>query len=203
MKIAEFLQKLFEITGKTHYNNEYLLVADMLKIPTIKEGLLKCEEFENTKEIIFLEQPNPKLNINGEEKEYPTSVLKAYDGLKFKEKVYLHSIFLSPTIYDAKDMLHSVKDDVAITPLFFDDNDFTPKKAITIFFNPEQMQDEIIQGDEVVKEKIIEKLKKALENPEEYRMKEKRAIMIRGLNEQSIEPYKEDSSLLKGQIVQL
>ncbi len=200
MKISEFLQDLFEKTGPTFGGNvisdDYMLTPEMLKIPQIKEGLLKCEEFENTKELIIMDGPRQEIEIEGQKAGMkPTSTMKLIEGIKFKEKVYLYSIFLTPAIYEPSDFIKPIKDDVCITPILYTPGDFVPMKAISVFFSPESHQDANSKinekAEQEFKESLIEKFKKALDNPKEYRVKEKKAIMIRGCISESIELRKE------------
>lgn len=194
MKLAEFLQELFHQIDevKTGLNDDYMLSPGILNIQQIKEQLLKCEEFENTKEIIILNHPRPKLNIDGEEKEHEASTVKMHEGIKFKEKVYLYSIFLTPSIIDAEDLMTPVKDNICISPIYCDPENFTPRQIISSFVSPEFSQDSIIFDNEDWKEIAIENFKKALDNPKEYLSKNKRSVMMRLLYKESIEPLGEE-----------
>jgi len=196
MKISEFLQNLFKITGPTFngsVSNDYMLTPEMLKMPLIRDGLLKCEEFENTKELIIMDAPSIEIEVeNDKTKKGDSATMLLMEGIKFKEKVYLYSIFLTPTIWEVEDYMKPVKDDICVTPAIYDPMDFMSRRGVTVFFSPEVLQDANIFKEESFKEALIEKFKKALDNPKEYTPKEKRVVMIRGLMNKSIEPRKED-----------
>jgi len=196
MKLAEFLQGLFNQVGEinTGLNNDYVLSPEILNNPLIKEQLLKCEEFKNTKEIIILNHPMPKLNIDGEEKEFETRTVKMYDGIKFKEKVYLYSIFLTPPTIDIEDLKTPIKDNICVSPIYCDPENFTPRQIFSVFVSPEIIQDNTMFENEDWKEKTVENFKKALDNPKEYLSKNKRSVMMRLLYKESIEPLKEERS---------
>lgn len=199
MKISEFLQDLFKITGPTlnvSVDGSYMLTPEMLKIPIIKDGLLKCEEFENTKELIIMDAPSIEIEVeNGKTKKNDSATMLLMEGIKFKEKVYLYSISLTPTIWEVEDYMKPVKDDVCVTPPICDPIYFTPRRGVTVFFSPEALQDSSAAGafeEESFRDALIEKFKKALNNPKEYTPKEKKVVMIRGLMGESIESQKED-----------
>lgn len=192
MRLAEFLQNLFQTIGGTGLNGEFMLTHEILNMPQIKEQLLKCEEFENTKEIIVLENPVAVLEIDGKEKIYSSSTLKLYEGVRFKERVYLYSIFLAPNIFDVQNLTHPVKDDICVTPVYWNEG-FVPKQIISVFVQPELLQDMEVLGKEDLKEKIIENFKKALDNPNEYLIKGKRPVMMRFIHEESVEHLEEGS----------
>jgi hypothetical protein len=211
MKISEFLQDLFEKTGTIFggnvISNDYMLTSEMLKIPQIKEGLLKCEEFQNTKELIIMDGPIMEIELEDDKTKSGHSVpMMLFENVKFKEKVYLYSIFLAPTIWEAEDYMKPVKDDICVTPIMHDPITFTPKQGITVFINTAELH--VLEGaDEDYKKALIEKFKNALDNPDEYIAKEKRVIMMRLLVEESVElPEKKEFDyvvLPKKQFVQL
>jgi hypothetical protein len=96
-----------------------------------------------------------------------------------------------------------VKDDICVTPLIYDPQDFTPRRGITIFFSPEVLQDANITNEEKFKESLVEKFKKALDNPDEYKAKEKRVILMRGLMNESVETPLPKSVEIEGGVLNI
>jgi len=186
MKMSEYLQSLFEISHGTKaekglgFTEEYMLTPDILKAPIVQEALLRCDEFENVKHLVILDEPFIQLEKGGEVETHKTVTVKVGDTLKFKgPKVYLYSIFLTPIIYDKENLTEPVKNEACITPIFYG-SDFVPRRGITLFLTPEFNSSNPEELQSEVKELLIERFKNVLNNPGEYLMKEKRAIMICG-----------------------
>lgn len=205
MKISEFLQDLFKLIGTTESNflkGGYILTPELLKIPIIKEGLLRCEEFKDTKELVIMDYPIIEIETEEGLIAEGSVTMMISRNIKFKEKVYLHSIFLSSEMYDTNEIHRPVKDNVCITPMVNDPITFSPLKSITVFFSPERLQDESTLSENQLKEKLIEQFKMALENPEDYTVKGYRCILMRGLMERSVVRNEEEGQFSQ-QIVKL
>ena len=165
MKLNELLQDIFKVTGPTGsltIQDDYTLTGKALEL--FKDRILECEEFENVEELIILDEPSR------------TNTLKMVNEIKFGKKMHLWSISLSPSIYEPEEMTKPVKDGITVLPTFFDTKSFLPMKGITIFWNPEISE----LSEEEKKEYLIGQFKKALKNPDDYKIPPKRFIMIRG-----------------------
>jgi hypothetical protein len=111
-------------------------------------------------------------------------MFKLYDDTKFKGKVYLYNLSLSPEVYDPNLLLNPVKNGAAIGPTMYDPMDFTPIKHILLTWNPEMAQDiSGINKELTFKNDIHKLLDDVLENPEEYKIKGERKILLRGVCE--------------------
>lgn len=187
MKLAEFLLDFFQTVGPTetaYTSGDYILTPEILKLPNIQKRLLECDEFKNTKKIVVVDYPTVQ-NADGVAKTAMNYLL--FDETEFSEVVYLYTIALSPKVYDVDDFRKPVKDGVVITPTVYDPNDFTPRKSITVFWSPEKQQDFQAAYDkderDFLQEQIIDKIKKAFDNPQEYEAIGKRRIMLRMMDE--------------------
>ena len=95
---------------------------------------------------------------------------------------YFYQIVYSPVIYDPKDITIPVKDGMVISPLLYNPATFEPSRKITIEWKPEDLFHEkdiqpITWEDE--KTYLREKLEALLANPDEYKPKGRRGLMIR------------------------
>lgn len=191
MKLNYLLTDLFELNKEK---------SDFLKIDTldykhllnIKQYLLDCDEFKNIKNFEILEIPDVE-NENGEIVQSKT--FKLCDDVSFGDKCYIHSISISPEIFNPDTIHNPVKDGVCITPTVYDPLTLKPTRKICIEFSPEEIQDDLVNNDAKKKDELIELFKKVLESPDEYRIKGERSFIIRGIfNEITIngETYKEN-----------
>jgi len=120
----------------------------------------------------------------GDDKVLTAQTYKYKEGMKFKGKGYLYSISLTPELYDPSKMLEPVKNGAGISPAIYNPITFEPTKHILLTWSPEMAQDLSITKDETTLRNDIHKLlDDVLDNPEEYRMKGTRHIMIRGVFE--------------------
>jgi len=151
------------------------------ELEKVKDILQQCDEFKDC-ELIILDKPSTE---DTEGKPYFVSTMKMAEDTKFKQKVFLYGLYLSPERYDPLKIDKAVKDGCSIGPVMYNPIDFTPKRAIRIEFSPEQLQDDIAVNHEErnIRQELHEKLDKILDNPEEYKIKGDRAVMIRGLFE--------------------
>jgi hypothetical protein len=96
---------------------------------------------------------------------------------------YFYSIVYSPIIYDPKEITTPVKDGMVISPLLYNPVTFEPGRKIVIEWIPADLYDrqEEIHSITWEDEKIYlrEKLEELLANPDHYKPKGRRALMIR------------------------
>ena len=120
----------------------------------------------------------------GEDKTLTAQTYKYSEGIKYKGKCYLYSISLTPELYDPSKMLEPVKNGAAISPVIYNPMTFEPTKHILLTWSPEMAQDLSVTKDETTLRNDIHKLlDDVLDNPEEYRIKGTRHIMMRGVFE--------------------
>jgi hypothetical protein len=175
MKLKELLTNTFG--ENVSYPNDQFLKKDL---EPLKEELLKCEEFMFCDDIVFMDLPIQII----EEATHASQTFKLYDDTKFKGKVYLYNLSLTPEVYDPNLLLNPVKDGAAIGPTIYDPIEFTPRKHILLTWNPEMAQDiSGINKELTFKNDIHKLLDDVLENPEEYKVKGERKILLRGVCE--------------------
>ncbi len=110
--------------------------------------------------------------------------MKLCDNTKFKKRVYLYTLELSPEIYNPNILHKPVKNGASISPVIYSPEDFTPYKSITIQFSPEAMQDAQLLVGESIEDQLHKILQDILDNPKDYTPKGDRAVMIRGVFEE-------------------
>ena len=119
-----------------------------------------------------------------DDKVLTTQTFKYEEGMKFKGKCYLYSITLTPEMYDPIKAFEPVKNGASISPAIYNPNTFEPTKHILLTWSPEMAQDLSVTKDETTLRNDIHKLlDDVLDNPEEYRMKGTRHVLIRGIFE--------------------
>lgn len=143
----------------------------------IKEILLQCDEFKNVTEFEILQHPTVLMTDDEFEWSESAKTYKMEDEFEIYGKCYLYNIFKSPKMYDSSDLLIPVKDGISITPTIYDDS-FKPRKKICIEISPEELQDITIK-----KQELLNKINEVLDNPDEYLIKTKEYICIRGIFE--------------------
>ena len=176
MKLKELLTEKFE--GRELEFPSYQFLKKDLE--PIKEELLKCEEFMFCDDIVFIDLPAQIID----DTTLTSQTFKIGDNTKFKGKVYLYNLSLSPIMYDPNKLLTPVKNGAAIGPTIYDPTDFTPRKHILLTWNPEMSQDIIgLQKELTFKNDIHKLLDDVLNNPEEYKVKGERGLLLRGVCE--------------------
>ena len=95
---------------------------------------------------------------------------------------YFYKVIYSPVIYDPSTIKDPVKDGMVISPLLYNPATFEPSRKITIEWKPEDLFHNkgiqpITWDDE--KAYIREKLEALLANPDKYKPKGRRGLMIR------------------------
>jgi hypothetical protein len=175
MKLKELLTERF--ADNLAYPTDQYLKKDL---EPLKEELLKCEEFMFCEGIEFMDYPTQII----EDATHTSQTFKLYDDTKFKGKVYLYNLSLTPEMYDPNLLLKPVKNGAAIGPTIYDPMDFTPRKHILLTWNPEMAQDiSGINKELTFKNDIHKLLDDVLENPEEYKVKGERGVLLRGVCE--------------------
>jgi len=179
-------EKFLSITGE-YEGNEYYnyglsnLTKEQL---TLVEELLKEHLGFNKIEWIDLPAAAVK-NSKGEEVAVIAKTRKLSDDPTDEHKgrtCYLYKVLYSPIIYDPIDMHRPVKDSMVMSPLMFNPYTYEPYRTLAISWKPEDLFYEkeiqpITWEDE--KTYLREKLETLLANPEDYKPKGRRALMIR------------------------
>jgi hypothetical protein len=109
---------------------------------------------------------------------------KYKEGMKIKGKCYLYSISLTPEMYDPIKAFEPVKNGASISRTVYDPMTFEPRKHILLTWSPEITQDILGLDTEKEQRQVIHKLlDDVLDNPEEYKTKGTRHVLVRGLFE--------------------
>jgi hypothetical protein len=146
-----------------------------------KNIIKECDEFAKCDSLDILTMPLVKGN---DDKIYSANTVKLSDLMEFKGKCYLLSLALTPEMYDPNQLLKPVKNGAAIGPVMYDPMTFEPRKHILLTWSPEMAQDVSGANHEFTLRNDIHKLlDDVLDNPEEYKTKGFRGIMVRGLFE--------------------
>jgi hypothetical protein len=173
MKLQELLTNTFG--ENVSYPNDQL---GKLKLEPLKEELLKCDEFSECEGIEFMEFPVQLI----EGKSYSAQTMKLGDNTKFDGKVFLYNLSFTPEMFDPNSLHTPVKNGALITPALYNPITFEPTKKIVLTFSPEMVQDVSGANDELTLRNDIHKLlDDVLDNPEEYKVKGERGIMVRGV----------------------
>ena len=181
-------EKFYAITGEPkegELENYYYGVDNLTQTQiTSVENLLK-EHFGFSK-IEWMDLPaGVIINSLGEEMAVATRTKLVgdtpTDDLKGRT-CYFYQIVYSPTIYDPKDIATPVKDGMVISPLLYNPATFEPSRKITIEWKPEDLFHEkdiqpITWEDE--KTYLRDKLEALLANPEDFKPKGRRGLMLR------------------------
>jgi hypothetical protein len=87
-------------------------------------------------------------------------------------------------MYDPNQLLKPVKNGAAMGPTIYDPSTFEPRKHILLTWSPEMAQDLSGTNDELTLRNDIHKLlDDVLDNPDEYKTKGTRYVLVRGLFE--------------------
>ena len=176
MKLKELLTNTFGEKSIVDYPNDQFR---KLELESLKEELLKCDEFSECEGIEFMEFPVQLI----EGKSYSAQTMKLGDNTKFDGKVFLYNLSFTPEMFDPNSLHTPVKNGAAITPTLYDPTTFLPTKKIVLTWSPEMAQDLLVPNNNEVtlKNDIRKLLDDVLENPEEYQIKGERGILVRGV----------------------
>jgi len=189
MKLKEFIEialigtedRLHTLTGIEGVGALY-----GLELEKFKKIIKECDEFAKCDSLDILTMPI----VKGEnDKIYTTETIKLSDLMEFKGRCFLLSLSLTPEMYDPNQLIKPVKNGAAIGPVMYDPMTFEPRKHILLTWSPEMAQD--VSGanyDSTLRNDIHKLLDDVLDNPDEYKTKGTRNILVRGLFEE-IETY--------------
>ena len=202
MKLQELLSEIFSSGEYPKVNSRFGIVHETIygeDLEQFKERILQTEEFSECEELIIMKHPIIAVE-NG--KTVHNLTYKHQEGQKFKGKCYLLSLALTPEMFDPKTMHTPVLDGACITPTMYDPTTFEPKKKIVLEFSPEFSQDQYIYGlgspsmieeaeknvESIIGKQLHETLDKILDNPELYRVKGEKGLLVRGYFEEIHSP---------------
>jgi len=177
------LKELIEIVKLTKKEDELYMDNTLYgkNLEKYKDIIMNTDEFKECESLEIIEYPIVK-SRNGEGLKPYT--IKLSDLMKFKGKCYLLSLNLTPEMYDPNQLLKPVKNGAAMGPTIYDPSTFEPRKHILLTWSPEMSQDISGVNDELTLRNDIHKLlDDVLDNPEEYKTKGFRAVLVRGLFE--------------------
>ena len=186
MKLKEFLE--VALLGKKDNPNQYneTFVDETClygkELDKYKNIIKECDEFAKCDSLDILTMPL----VKGKNDEiYTSQTIKISDLMGFKGKCYLLSLGLTPEMYDPSQLIRPVKNGAAMGPTIYDPSTFEPRKHILLTWTPEKAQDlfEGINNEETLRNDIHKLLDDVLDNPEEYKTKGIRGILVRGLFE--------------------
>jgi hypothetical protein len=185
MKLKEFLEvavlskkNTLNLINPTFVDETCLYGEELDKYKNI---IKECDEFAKCDSLDILTMPLVK---GKKDKIYTTETIKLSDLMEFKGRCYLLSLSLTPEMYDPSQLIKPVKNGAAIGPTMYDPLTFEPKKHILLSWIPEITQDILGLDTEKEQRQVIHKLlDDVLDNPEEYKTKGTRHVLVRGLFE--------------------
>ena len=196
MKLEEFVAKIYDERPELDMTPSFGPILNSKVLEEVKDELLKFDVFSECDDLEIVHFPTFKV---GEDKVLTTQIHKYSEGIKYKGKCYLYYISLTPEMYDPSKMLEPVKNGAAISPTIYNPKTFEPTKHILLTWSPEMAQDLSVTKDETTLRNDIHKLlDDVLDNPEEYRIKGTRHIMIRGVFEVTNEDVNLEPNFLVG-----
>ena len=191
MKLEEFVTKIYNERPELD-TESFGPILNSKVLEEVKDELLKLDVFSECDDLEIVHYPIFKL---GEDKVLTTQIHKYGEDIKYRGKCYLYSISLTPEMYEPSKVLIPVKDGASISPILYDPSTFEPSKKIVLTFSPEGQMD-----DETKKQEIRDLLNKVLDNPEEYKTKGTRGVLIRGVFEIVEDERKFEPNYLVGTI---
>lgn len=212
MKLQELLLEIFSSGEYPKVNFRFGIVEETIYgeyLEQFKERILQTEEFSECEELIIMKYP---VTILENSKTVHNVTYKHQEGQKFKGKCYLLSLALTPEMFDPNKIHTPVLDGACITPILYDPQTFQPKKKIVLEFSPEFAQDQYIYGlgspsmiedaennvESILKKQLHETLDKILDNPELYRVKGEKGLLVRGYFEEIHSPSSVEKTDLVG-----
>ena len=186
MKLKEFLEVALlgkkdspNLTNEPFVDETCLYGNELVKY---KDIIKECDEFAKCDSLEILKMPLAKKVGGGV---YTANTIKLSDLMEFKGRCYLLSLGLTPEMYDPSRLLKPVKNGAAMGPTIYDTTTFEPRKHILLTWTPEMAQDlfEGTNNEETLRNNIHKLLDDVLDNPEEYKTKGLRGVLVRGLFE--------------------
>ena len=185
MKLKEFLEvavlskkNTLNLINPTFVDETCLYGEELDKYNNI---IKECDEFAKCDSLDILTMPLVK---GKKDKIYTTETIKLSDLMEFKGRCYLLSLSLTPEMYDPSQLIKPVKNGAAMGPTMYDPLTFEPTKHILLTWSPEITQDILGLDTEKEQRQVIHKLlDDVLDNPEEYKTKGTRHVLVRGLFE--------------------
>ena len=185
MKLKEFLEvavlskkNTLNLINPTFVDETCLYGEELDKYKNI---IKECDEFAKCDSLDILTMPLVK---GKKDKIYTTETIKLSDLMEFKGRCYLLSLSLTPEMYDPSQLIKPVKNGAAMGPTMYDPLTFEPIKHILLSWIPEITQDILGLDTEKEQRQVIHKLlDDVLDNPEEYKTKGTRHVLVRGLFE--------------------
>lgn len=180
MKLKDLLDVIF--------NEEYLQKSDGIIDTTlsfdllekIKETLMECDEFKDADEFVILKAPCVD---NEKNKIIQSMIYKIDENTKFKKRVYLYSVSLTPEIFNPESIHRPVKNGACISPAIYNFETMAPTKKIVLEFSPEEMQDGEVNKENLKRQELHNLLDEVLNNPKDYHVKGEKGVVVRGIFE--------------------
>ena len=175
MKIKEFISDLSEISDGNIKSKGLERIKDIL--------LYHTEEFNDVKELIIIDTPSMK---DVDENIYDSVTILVKEDTKLTGRVYLYEIYLTPPMWDIKSFTTPVKNGASISPVIYDEIDFSPNRRIMLSWSPEMAQDLTTMTNNHILEDglrilLHETLDDILDNPKDYMYDGTRSVIIRGI----------------------
>lgn len=173
--LNELMQEVFFKDGPVEIIKgvpDYFLPNNVLKDEKVKKLILNTVEFQDVDELVV-----PETDESWEEHK----TMKVEDGLtRFKGRISLVSLQLTPKMYDPETMYRPVKNGIVITPSIYDPNSLKVTRKIVIEYSPEQLQDEVLLNNTAdVLEDMKRRLTDAVYNVEDYEPDGVRGVLVR------------------------
>jgi hypothetical protein len=184
MKLKEFVE--IALIGKEDVLNTLTGIEGIgalygAELEKYKKIIKECDEFAKCDSLDILPMPLVK---GKNDKIYTTETIKLSDLMEFKGRCYLLSLSLTPEMYDPTQLIKPVKNGAAIGPVMYDPMTFEPRKHILLTWSPEMAQDMVgMDNESTLRNDIHKLLDDVLDNPEEYKTKGTRHVLVRGLFE--------------------
>jgi hypothetical protein len=184
MKLKEFVE--IALIGKEDVLNTLTDIESFgalygVELEKYKKIIKECDEFAKCDSLDILPMPLVK---GKNDKIYTTETIKLSDLMEFKGRCYLLSLSLTPEMYDPTQLIKPVKNGAAIGPVMYDPMTFEPRKHILLTWSPEMAQDMVgMDNESTLRNDIHKLLDDVLDNPEEYKTKGTRHVLVRGLFE--------------------
>ena len=175
MTLSELVMEKY-LSGMKSSGN---LMFDNNDLRRYKDEIMGCDEFSECTELEILDYP--MYECDGVIKYCDTYPHK--EGNKYYGKVRLYSICMTPEIYDPTEIYKIVKDGAAVTPSLYDFDRGCVTKKIMLEVNMDSKEGDLVNGENLLRQELHEKLDKVLDNPKDYTISGKRYINLRGVLE--------------------